>query len=178
MSISGACAEGGVLPEVGSLVQLIRGSLIVHAIIVWSAQGRCGLKFSGGVEVDQWRASPVNAEQKRVDEVVRLVKAGAVPLPVPALRPTGLHREAVLPGPQLEGDLNRISGLLDGLGAIFASDADFVARYGPELQNLDIAMQMIDAVQSILAETSGPACGATRLLGLRRSADQALRRQA
>jgi hypothetical protein len=178
MSVSGALVEGGALPSVGAVVQLIRGSLIVHAIVVWSAEDRCGLKFSGGVVVQEWRATTINSEQQRVDEVVRLVKAGAVPLPVPPLGQSGEPKECLAQGPQLCGDLRRASELLDDLGAVLASDPDVVTRYGPALQNLDIAMQVLASVEKIISGASDTNTDATKLLGLRRSADQALQRGA
>jgi hypothetical protein len=177
MSASGALVEGAVLPSVGSLVQLIRGELIVHALVAWSAESRCGLKFSGSVDTRQWRASPVNTEQERVDEIVRLVKAGAVPLPVPPLAQFDPRTDPE-PGPQLSGDLRRASELLDELGAALASDPEVVTRHGPKLQNLDIAMQVIAAVETIIAGRSDLNSDGPKLLALRRSADQALQRGA
>jgi len=171
MSASGALVEGAVLPSVGTLVQLIRGELIVHALVAWSAERRCGLKFSGSVDARQWRASPINSEQERVDEIVRLVKAGAVPLPVPPLAQFDSE-----PGPQLSGDLRRASELLDELGAALASDPDVVTRHADKLQNLDIAMQVIAAVETIVAGRSDLNSDGPKLLALRRSADQALQR--
>jgi hypothetical protein len=176
MSATGALVEGCVLPSVGAVVQLIRGGLIVHAIIVWSEQGRCGLKFSGGVDVGQWRAGTINREQERVDDIVRLVKAGAVPLPVPPLGQIDQHNEGLAPDPQLSGDLRRASELLDDLGVVLASDPDIVTRYGPALQNLDIAMQVIAAVEKIISGDGDMNSDAAKLLALRRSADQALQR--
>lgn len=173
MSISGALVEGAVLPQVGALVQLIRGALIVHALVAWTADGRCGLKFSGAVDVQLWRAATTNAEQQRVDEVVRLVKAGVVPLPVPPLAQSTRQAE---PGVELSGDLRRASELLDGLGAALASDPDVVMRHGTALQSLDIAMQVIAAVETIIAGRSDLGTDAVKLAGLRRSADQALLR--
>jgi hypothetical protein len=175
MSASGALVEGAVLPSVGALVQLIRGELIVHALVAWSAESRCGLKFSGSVDARQWRASPINSEQERVDEIVRLVKAGAVPLPVPPLAQLDLPTDPE-PGPQLSGDLRRASELLDELGAALASDPDVVTQHGPKLQNLDIAMQVIAAVETIIAGRSDLNSDGSKLLALRRSADQALQR--
>lgn len=178
LSTSGALVEGGALPGVGSLVQLIRGSLIVHALIAWSAGSRCGLKFSGGVDVQLWRAAPINSEQQRVDEVVRLVKAGAVPLPVPPLGKLDQRNPRPEPRAQLSGDMRRASDLLDHLGAVLASDPEVVVRYGPDLQNLDIAMQIIAAIETIISDDSDARSDATKLIGLRRSADQALQRRA
>lgn len=176
MSASGALVEGGVLPDTGTLVQLIRGGLIVHALVAWTQQSRCGLKFSGGVNVQQWRATPTNAEQQRVDEVVRLVKAGVVPLPVPGLSQSANNDQP--PGPEVElcAALRRACELLDELGAVLASDSDIVTRYGSALQNLDIAGQVITAAEAIIASRSDLKTNAIKLDGLRRSADQALQR--
>lgn len=153
IAATGALVEAAIAPPVGRLVQLVRGGLIVHGLVAWSANGRCGLKFSGSVDVDQWRATPANREQQRVDEVVRLVKAGAVPLPVSSLaqpqeREADCHSEG-----QLCSDLRRASVLLDNLGEILASDPYVVTRHGAALQNVDIAKQVIDAVQAALAST-------------------------
>jgi hypothetical protein len=167
--------EGNVLPDVGALVQLIRGVLIVHALVAWSAEGRCGLKFSGGVDVQQWCSPPVNTEQQRVDEVVRLVKAGVVPLPVPPLAQPGQQTNGE-PGPLLSGDLRRAFELLDNFGAALASDPDVVIRHGPAMQNLDIAMQVIAAVENTISGDSHVKHDGAKFAGLRRSADQALRR--
>ena len=173
ISATGALLEGAVIPSVGALVQLVRGELIVHGLVAWTSDCRCGLKFSGCIDVQQWRAVRCNSEQQRVDEVVRLVKAGAVPLPVPPLsqhRPQERHD----PGAELSGDLQRASQLLDNLGGVLAGDVDIIERHGPALQNLDIAMQVIAVVESIIAGRSDFEVDGVKLAGLRRSADQAL----
>jgi hypothetical protein len=167
MSASGALVEAAVLPDVGTLVQLVRGTLIVHGPVVWAQAGRCGIRFAGTVEVDRWRAAPSNSEQQRVDEVVTLVKAGTVPLDRSSLR------RAVESGAIPLEDLARVSGLLDALGAVLARDAIIVANYGPALQNIDISMQLIAAISSAV---SHPSENTTDLDSLRRSADQALAR--
>nr|NUR37127.1 hypothetical protein [Sphingomonas sp.] len=176
MSVTGALVEGAALPDVGALVQLVRGSLIVHALVVWLAGGQCGLKFSGSVDVQEWRAGPVNGEQERVDEVVRLVKAGAVPLPVAPLAPAGPAQVGRLRA-RLRDDLRRACELLDDLGSALASDPGIVERHGPKLQNLDIAMQVIAAVEAGIAEQGDLTAISVKLLGLRRSAAHALRRR-
>jgi hypothetical protein len=172
ISSAGALVEGLDIPDAGSLVQLVRGGLIVHGLVAWSAEGRFGIKFSGTVDVQQWRSVPGNSEQQRVDEVVRLVKAGAVPLPVPPLvRPEEIGH----PSEGLSGDIRRALELLDRLGEVLARDEEVVTRHGTALQNLDIAMQVIAAVGAIVTGESDPEIDATKLSGLRRSADQALR---
>lgn len=174
ISTTGALVEGTTIPAGGSLVQLVRGGLIVHGLVAWSCEGRCGLKFSGSVDVQQWRASPSNSEQQRVDEIVRLVKAGAVPLPVPPLSQVGEPEEVRDTSSDLSADLARASRLLEILGEVLAGDANIVTQHGTALQNLDIAMQVIAAVEAIMTGECDLEIDATKLQGLRRSADQAL----
>lgn len=175
ISQTGALVEGAVLPSDGSLVQLVRGGLIVHALVAWASEGRCGLKFSGCVDVQQWRAAPSNSEQQRVDDIVRLVKAGAVPLPVPRLARADTPDKADNDSAMIGGDLRRAAELLSNLGEVLAGDIEVVTRHGTSLQNLDIAMQTIIAVEAIIAGHNDPDSDATKLSGLRRSAEQALK---
>ncbi|HEV2594235.1 MAG TPA: hypothetical protein VGU01_03445 [Sphingomicrobium sp.] len=176
ISTTGALVEGGTVPSPGSLVQLVRGGLIVHGLVAWAVEGRCGLKFSGSVDVQRWRAAPTNAEQQRVDDVVRLVKAGAVPLPIPPLAHQVNSTENDDSTTDLSGDLNRTSKLLESLGATLSSDRDVVARHGAALQSLDIAMQILAAVDAVIAGRADRDNDPSKLASLRRSADQALRR--
>lgn len=172
ISATGALVEGAAIPGSGALVQLVRGALIVHALVAWSADGRCGLKFSGSVDPQAWRAAPTNTEQHRVDEVVRLVKAGAVPLPVPPLSQPGESSDFEQ---GLSEDLRSVSELLNRLGEVLAGDIDVVTRHGTSLQHLDIALQVIGAVNAIIG---GKDSDSTKLVALRRSTEQALRGEA
>lgn len=176
ISATGALLEAPAAPAAGALVQLVRGGLIVHALIIWSNEGRCGLKFSGSVDVERWRASPANAEQQRIDEVVRLVKAGAVPLPVPTLGVPRPDEENAGPVEQRSADFRRVLNLLDHLTEVLGGDSEIVAQHGRALQNLDIAMQLVAAMDPAGNDGSGHDEGA-KISGLRRSADQALRRR-
>lgn len=176
ISTSGALVEGSSLPDAGALVQLVRGGLIVHGLVSWSTGARCGLKFSGCIDVQCWRASPSNAEQQRVDEIVRLVKAGAVPLAVPQLEP--MSASSAEGDAQPGADLERAIQLLERLGETLAEDPDVTSRNGTALQNLDIAIQVITAAKSAIAGDRDSDGDAMRLSGLRRSADQALSRSA
>lgn len=173
---TGALIEGGSVPGVGTLVQLVRGALIVHCIVAWSVDGRCGLKFSGRIDVQKWCAVPTNVDQQRVDEVVALVKAGAVPLPVATLSHSDERDEVSSSAVDLSRDLQRVRGLLQSLGDILANDQGLVSRYGAELQNLDIATQVIAALDATVSGKAEIGDDGTKLAGLRRSADQALQR--
>lgn len=176
IAATGALVEGGAVPSAGTVVQLVRGDLIVQCVVAWCANGRCGMKFSGSIDVQKWCAAPVNVEQQRADEIVALVKAGAVPLPVPALRSSDGCDEGSTAAPQLSRDLERVSGLLDSLGDALTGDPDLVSRYGTELQNLDIAVQVIATLQAALSGDGELRDGGGKLANLRRSADQVLQR--
>lgn len=177
ISATGALLEGAVVPGSGTLIQLIRGGLIVHGLIAWSMPGRCGVKFSGQVDLQRWRASPTNTDQERVDDVVRLVKAGVVPLPFPSLGQSGRPcSEIPEHGAALAGDLRRVCELLDKLGEDLANDSEVVMRHGRTLQGLDISVQLVAVIEALVAEDPQVDFGPAKLEALRRSADQALKR--
>lgn len=170
MSETGALVEAAVLPLVDSAVQLVRGALMTHARVIWSDGGRCGLKFSGAVDVQRWQEASANSEQKRVDEVVRSFKAsassGAACLrdePISAALEN--NRDS-----NITTDLRRVVALLDNLGDLLADDDELLSRYGSALQKIDIARQLIVAH----ADPSNATQQSDGLAGLRRSADQAL----
>lgn len=171
MSVSGALVQAAVVPRPSSAVRLIRGSLVVDATVAWSDEGRCGLQFSGSVDVQQWLASPTNTEQQRVDEAVRLIKAGAVPFPVASLPrcTSGDH-----PATQIAEDLFRTSALLQALGDALACDYETVVRHAGPLQNLDIATQTLTALAKAVINGSSDPAIVSKLDHLRRSAAQAL----
>ena len=173
LSEAGALVEATSVPDVGTIVQLVRGNLIVHALVVWSREGRCGLKFSGLVDVALWRRNPANLEQQRVDELVRLVKSGAVPLPVGLY---GEHNNDVTTPRELNlsAELRRVIELLDSIGEALAEDKEILCRHAPALQKLDISSQLIAAVQSAIEIGPDPVTDGAKLAGLRRSANQAL----
>jgi hypothetical protein len=178
ISATGALVDCAVVPSAGSLVQLVRGRLIAHALVAWAKDGRCGLKFSGSIDVQQWRAAPANVEQQRIDEVVRLVKAGVAPLSVAPLAPLSERNDMPGSAAQLSAELRRISGLLEEVGEALANDPEVVTRHGPILQNVDIAMQVITAVEAIIIDHGDFEGGGAKRMALRRRADHPFGRSA
>lgn len=170
MSSTGALVEGAILPEAGSSVRLIRGSMTVAGQVAWSGEGRCGLRFSSLVSIREWLAPPSNREQKRVDDAVRLVKAGAIPLHLGAEA-----HDATLPH-ELGADLRSVWRLLETHCGVILGDPEAVARYGEGLQDLDIVLQTIAAVADMLVGDADERSAASRLQNLRVSSRQALER--
>jgi hypothetical protein len=171
MSSTGALVEGPTIPELDSAVHLIRGSLAVAAQVAWSEQGRCGLRFSSLVSIREWLAPPSNREQLRVDDAVRLVKAGAIPLHVGAQA----HDSAWLT--ELGLDLRAVRRLLEGHCDDMMTSPEAMMRFGERLQNLDIVLQTIAAVADMLVGDADERSTVSRLQNLRVSTRQALERR-
>lgn len=169
LSTMGALIELPTAMAGTGVVQLVRGPLIVFAVVIWAEGNRCGLKFSGAIDVQRWRSAPANGEQQRVDDIVQLVKSGAVlPTPTPAqIAQTRDDRP-------LSADLKLAAELLAQLGERLAADDDVIASHAAELQNLDIAIQMVGAVEAMLSGQSNLVSDTNKIVSLRRSADQAL----
>jgi hypothetical protein len=175
MSVTGALVEGGALPEHGAKVQLVRGSLEVAARVAWCSHGRCGLRFSSLVCVRHWLAPQANAAQQRVDETVRVLKLGAVPMPQrPPARPELSPHEpqSVQFGELLRSIMRLIEDLCDDL----SSDTEVLIRHGDKLQNIDIAMQTIALAADALGGGVAETVVAPRLGNLQASCTAALER--
>lgn len=147
MSLNGAMIETPVIPVIGSDVQLVRGSLSALGKVIWSSGERCGLRFDREIVIKQWLAPPSKVHQQRVDEIVSLVKAGAIPSTL-----SGHDKVESSGGSELIDGLKDVVKLLEDLEDDLSSSQESLARHGPKLQNLDIAMQMI---RSVVRELSG-----------------------
>ena len=174
MSPTGALVESPALPPPGTRVHLVRGTFTAEGEVVWVDGNRCGLHFTDRVEVRDWLAPPVNGEQQRVDQIVGLVKAGAVPLPTGSLTSREPLPE-LLSSEQLSKDLGLVSELIEKLGDDLASEPETLKRHCVKLQNLDIAMQMLGALSNeLLAKDGGTGSRMARIEDLRNSGAQAL----
>lgn len=164
MSPTGALAEGAVIPEAGTPVQLIRGGLRVAGSIAWCEGTRCGIRFASAVVVREWMSSGAHSGQAGVDQVVRQYRAGS-PFPAPA--------SAVIDASTAE-DFARLRRLIDMLSEALSSDLAVLTRHGSSLQNLDIAGQLVAALAAAADPDPGvQATALARLQSLRASADHA-----
>lgn len=174
MSPKGAMVESPLRPPPGTEVHLIRGVLLAKATIIWSSNNRCGLRFSSEVSVKEWLAAPTKAEQQRVDEIVALVKAGAIHPAVADSCDIGASTES-RSEEQLVGDLGIVISLIQDLEEDLSSSTETLARHGLKLQNLDIAMQMIQAIaQELTSDHRDQAISLAKLEDLRIASAQAL----
>ena len=171
MSTTGALVEAAAVPEDGSPVRLVRGSLTISARVMWSEGGRCGLRFSSVVSVREWLAPPSNRAQNRVDDAFRVMKAGATPLP---LRP---DLQGAASSAELGMDLRAVAKLLGAHCEDLLGDPHAVVKYGERLQNLDIVLQVIGAVADRLSGEGDEGPIVSRLQNLRASVRQATERE-
>lgn len=168
LSATGAQIECALLPDIGAAITLVRGRLSVQGRVTWCVERRCGLQFAARISVPDWMANPVNREQHRIDHIVTAVKAGTIPRAAP-------ERQKSKVRPEVSDDLGNIAQLLENLGDSLASDPALIARHGIALQNLDIAMQTLNALASSMrTECAADAASLNRLDELRISCAQAL----
>lgn len=174
MSATGALAEASVVPDVGSLIRLVRGSLSVEGRIAWATAGRCGIRFNSLVAVGEWMSPTPNKAQKGVDETVALLKAGA--LPISSARQSRLENESPITE-ELATELRQVSSMLDELGNELAADEHVVQNFGKQLQGLDLAQQTLELAAAILSNGCRSATDfASRLESLSASRVQAMKR--
>ena len=168
LSVTGAQIESATLPDVGAAITLARGRLSVQGRVTWCVERRCGLQFTARISVQDWMANPVNREQRRIDHVVAAVKAGTIPQTAPANQKSKAR-------PEVAEDLRSVAQLLENLGDTLASDPALVAQHGIEMQNLDIAMQTLNALAATMRnDAPADAASIARLDELRTSCAEAL----
>jgi hypothetical protein len=141
LSPSGALIEGIVLPLPGALVRLSRGSFHVSGEVVWSADGRSGVRFSGSISVPEWLPGASAASgQHYIDELVFKAKLGR-PAPVEAPAPVGRSSSG-----DVALELARLASGLTRLCYELAADDLVAARFPENLQVIEAAAQRLDAL--------------------------------
>jgi len=134
MSSSGALIEGEALPQVGEHLLLRRGELSVSGHVTWRQQGRAGLRFDREIEVANWLPAGSGGQQQ-IDRTFHDLKSS--PRSIASLpQPTSNTPIGGL-------DMLQVADTLDALADTLAEDPDVVQAYGPKLQVLDIASQLI-----------------------------------
>jgi hypothetical protein len=122
------------------------------------------------VSVRDWLAPPANQDQERVDDAVRLLKAGAIPL-APEVAATKIaNRDG------LGSDLKSIARLLELLTEHLAGNEATVLAHADDLPDLDIAVQTLNVLANTLTGDADEPSMQARLANLRVSYSRALER--
>lgn len=177
MSVDGAMVEADSTPAIGAQVEVLRGKLCAKATIMWSADGRCGLRFASPVIVKDWLAPPAKAEQNRVDDIVAIIKSGKLPAASDRLFEAE-RQSAPRSNRELVEDLQAVAMLIQDLEEELVNSEETLARHGQKLQNLDIAAQMVRAICQALTsdDASSHAFASAKLRDLRLSSAHAFRK--
>lgn len=170
LSQSGALLETGSAPEPGTVVMLVRGNLRAMGNVVWTNNGQCGIRFNGTVNVTEWLPRSANQSQQRVDQVVGLVRAGVVPFERVETR----NVDRRVASQTVAQDLRAVACMLEQLGDELATDATLVSQH-PEIQQIDIAAQLLVAAADMLCANPG-AAAESKLSALRVSLNSVLGR--
>jgi hypothetical protein len=150
LSLGGALIEVGEPPPVGTAVELRRGTLKASGTIVWVASRECGLHFDMPLALGDWLPGASRTGQTRVDEAVAQFRAGAPALGRPvASKPASGSAPGAL-NARLCEELGYVARLLEALGDQLAEDRTVAARHGGKLQDLDIAIQILGHVGTVL----------------------------
>lgn len=174
MSANGAMVESTLTAPPGTKVKLIRGRLVAEGTIVWDSKNRLGVKLEVEVSVKDWLAGPAKAEQDRVDNMVSLIKAGRA-LPQAEGADPVIRAEARQSNAQCASDLEAVGNLIQDLEDDLASSVETLMRHEVKLQNLDIAMQMLQAIaQQLSCGPGGKRSTGSSLDNLRVVCSQAL----
>jgi hypothetical protein len=148
LSPSGALIEGIVLPSPGAPVRLSRGSFHVAGEVVWSADGRSGLRFDSAISVLEWLprtgAAPV---QHNVDELVFKAKLGSLAgHEAPAPADPGKSGDVALELARLAAGLTRLCDEL-------ADDDHVAARFPENLQTIEATAKHLDRLARAVLTT-------------------------
>lgn len=145
LSPGGALVEGSGLPHPGSRVRLRRGQLQASGEVMWSSNGRAGLRFAGSISVADWLPSAGSpSAQQRVDELVFDVKHGA------AAKGEALTADSLCTSGEAALELGLLADGLALLSEQLAEDAHVVECFPDHLQAIEATAQRLNQ----LARTS------------------------
>lgn len=173
LSETGALIDGAALPEVGTELTLRRLEIEIGARVVWRSAGRCGIKFTGHVRVDDWAigkrqaASLFESSQAGVDARQAAIRSG-VSLPADDGAAMNAPPRADILDGRIAEELAYIRRVLDSVGDTLSDDAIILQRHGNALQQIDAACQVLAELAVILgSEDRGAAAGAVNMHDLR-----------
>lgn len=173
LSVKGAMVDGKALPEPGATLVLQRLEVEMRGVVVWRAEGRCGIHFEGAASVDEWvagRRSPVaifGQGQSRVDQIQAAVRSGRDIIDEGGA-PAGSAEIITDAEARVADELDHVQRLLDEVAGDLIGDAALLQRHGDALQRFDNACQILNQLSAILkAEDRAAAIAKVNLEALR-----------
>ena len=158
LSEDGALIDGPALPEVGSTFVLRRQDVSVRATVVWNEGGRCGLRFSAIISIDDWVAGVPTAVrtgslgQTRVDAIQAAIRGGREVPPSAGFAVPPAPSVDELPA-RIAQELAMVKHMLHAVADHLTDDVEVLARHAEALQNFDVATQIIEHLGEVLGST-------------------------
>ena len=171
LSSTGALVEASRVPGKDSEVELIKGELASTGIIAWATPGRCGISFHAPIDLAAWLPGQIHSVgQQRVDDVQASIRAGKEVASTERKQsgPSQLNVSA-----RVAEELGYVSRLLEELGDKLSTD-QMASRHGAQLQNLDVAIQLLGHLAEVL--TAPDAALAIKRIGMEELRRRLLRR--
>jgi len=129
ISRAGALVEGASLPSPETPIRLSRGSLSVGGEIMWSSDGKAGLRFAAPVVVADWLPQGKRGSgQQLIDEIVHRARVDGLS------RPKGATVE-------IADEMVQLRQMLERAGEELAFDPAVSTHHGPALQMIDAVVQ-------------------------------------
>lgn len=154
LSETGALLEGAALPAIGHHLVLQRLQMEMGATVIWSANGRCGVRFDGLISVSGWREGNwitpvVSNEQARADSIQAAVRAGLL-----AATHEGTLTQAA-PGSRdihvrVAAELIVLKNILEKVSEQLSEDPAVLDLHGERLQDFDVACQALGRLADVL----------------------------
>ncbi|HEY6814819.1 MAG TPA: hypothetical protein VI168_04695 [Croceibacterium sp.] len=151
-----ATLDGPTLPAVGTGLMLRRLNMSIFATVTWNDGGRCGLRLSRRISVEEWEAGgdatadSARLGQSRVDQLLAAIRSGTdlpaeteTPAPRPADAPPLKHTIAA--------ELARVKRMLDQVSEELTDDVEVLMRHERAMQNFDIAAMIVAELATVMA---------------------------
>ena len=163
ISETGALIEASVLPAIGAELTLARLDLEIGAVVVWSQSGRCGIKFDGSVNVDDWIAGKngsrvaTTAGQARIDAIQAAIRLGKAyddskhAQPIRSLTP--MDAASLLNGMngRIGEEISAAQRLIVAVAEDLSDDPLVLARHVTHLQSLQTVSEILDHLARIVS---------------------------
>lgn len=184
MSESGAMIDGAALPGMGASLILRRGDIDIGGIVAWVQGDRCGIRFDGVAQVEEWVAgkrlpgrNKILTGQQRVDTLQAAIRLGrptgyldgsdrSPPAPEASKRPVDLYY-------RIGQEIAAVQRMLVATANDLSDAPVMLARYGSQLQAIQSASEVLDHLMRVLQAPDSEAAAdkiahhalRTRLLG-------------
>jgi hypothetical protein len=172
LSRSGALIEGDVMPEAGTIVEVLRNFHSVRAQVVWSKSKSCGVKFAEPVVIEDWvgsgirAATPAKSATSVAPKEAEEQAAGLLPTWLVAEGSSSAVEDRLTK--RVGEEIAYIGRLIENVGADISANPAIAHRHTGSLQNCRHAAALLGEIaQVLLAEDRAQAAARVRTAELK-----------